>query len=96
MPTVCPSSCFRHSATTFPRNISPQRVDPISVTLVELYYPYSPVGIVHLASEERMRSDPSATTQLLGVDGAIYHANLRYGLFQKTMKRGRPRVEVRV
>jgi hypothetical protein len=80
---------------TFCNYISPQRVDPISVTLVELYYPYSPVGIVHLASEERMRSDPTATTQLLGVDGATYHANLRYGLFRKTMKRDRSHVESR-
>jgi hypothetical protein len=57
------------------------RVDPVNVALLEYYYPYDPVGIVHLSAQKTMRIDPSATIRLQGIDGRVYHANLRYGLF---------------
>jgi hypothetical protein len=62
--------------------ISPHRVDAENVTLVESYYPYPPVGIVHLSAQKSMRFDPGVTTGLLGLDGRTYHASLRFGLFQ--------------
>jgi hypothetical protein len=69
--------------------ISPHRVDPENVTLVESYYPYPPVGIVHLSAQKSMRFDPDVTTELLGLDGRTFHASLRFGLFQTGIERAR-------
>ena len=57
--------------------LSPRRVDPVAVTLLESYYPYPPVGIVHLGGEKRMRFDPSVIVPLLGLDDRKYQASLR-------------------
>ncbi|HLJ04991.1 MAG TPA: glycosyl transferase [Acetobacteraceae bacterium] len=62
------------------------RVDPVNVALLEYYYPYDPVGIVHLSAQKAMRIDPSAKARLLGTDGQVYHANLRYGLFHRAIR----------
>ena len=66
--------------------ISPRRVDPAGPALLEFYYPYRPVGIVHLAAEKLMQFDPAVTAPLLGPDGRTYHASLRFGHFQRMMR----------
>lgn len=70
---------------TWCNTIVPRRVDPARVQLLEFYYPYRPVGIVHLAAQA-MRKDARATVPLLGNDGRTYHVNIRYGLFQRMMR----------
>jgi hypothetical protein len=65
--------------------IVPRRVDTTRLQLLELYYPYRPVGIVHLAAQA-MRKDARATVPLLGNDGRTYHVNLRHGIFQRMMR----------
>ncbi len=63
--------------------VSPRRVDAARGLLLEYYYPYRPVGIVHLAAQKRMRFDPSVQAPLLGLDGRTYQACLRHGWFQR-------------
>ncbi len=65
--------------------IVPRRVDTKRIELLELYYPYRPIGIVHLAAQ-KMRRDEHATVPVLGDDGRTYHVNLRYGIFQRMMR----------
>ena len=50
--------------------------DPARPALLESYYPYKPVGIVHLAAQKTMRFDPSVTVPLTGTDGRIWQCNL--------------------
>jgi hypothetical protein len=71
---------------TWCNTIAPRRVDPERIQLLEFYYPYRPVGIVHLSAQQAMRKDETATVPLLGSDGRTYHANLRYGIFQRMME----------
>lgn len=73
--------------------VSPRRVDPARPALLETYYPYKPVGIVHLAAQKTMRFDPSVTVPLLGTDGRTWNASLRHGWFQRGMAgAGSPRM----
>ena len=65
--------------------VAPWRVDPARPALLESYYPYKPVGIVHLAAQKTMRFDPSVTVPLTGTDGRIWQASLRHGWFQRAM-----------
>ena len=62
------------------------RIDPDKLELLEYYYPYDPVGIVHLSAQKTMRFDPSAKIGLLGIDGRTYHASLRYSHFQRGIR----------
>ncbi len=66
--------------------IGPHRVDAENIALLESYFPYPPVGIVHLSAQKRMRFDTSVTTPLLGLDGKTWNASLRFGLFQSGMR----------
>ena len=70
--------------------VSPRRVDAARGLLLEFYYPYRPVGIVHLAAEKKMRFDPSVQAPLLGVDGRTYQACLRHGWFQRDIAAAGP------
>ncbi len=65
--------------------IAPRRVDPVKAELLEQYYPYRRVGVVHLSAQKAMRLDARATVPVLGIDGRTYHANLRHGIFQRMM-----------
>jgi hypothetical protein len=65
--------------------IAPFRIDPAKRELVEFYYPYRRVGIVHMAAKNDMRRDTSATMPVPGTDGATYHVNLRYGVLQRML-----------
>ena len=67
--------------------IRPWRFDPREPALVEFYYPYPKVGIVHLAGQKEMRFDLSATTEVLDLENRPHRLSLRYGRFQ-TMARG--------
>jgi hypothetical protein len=58
------------------------RMDLAKAALVEFYYPYAKVGIVHLAGQKRMRFDPGATTEVLDLAGSSYQVSLRFGRFQ--------------
>jgi hypothetical protein len=66
--------------------VAPRRVDPAKAELLEQYYPYRRVGVVHLSAQKAMRVDERATVPVLGTDGRTYHANLRYGIFQRMMR----------
>lgn len=66
--------------------IAPRRVDPVKAELLEQYYPYRRVGVVHLSAQKAMRLDERATVPVLGTDGRTYHANLRHGIFQRMMR----------
>jgi hypothetical protein len=63
--------------------IRPWRADLKAGVLVEYYYPYPKVGIVHLAGQKTIRFDPAATTEVTGLDGHIYQLNVRFGHFQR-------------
>jgi hypothetical protein len=62
--------------------IRPWRFDPREPALVEYWYPYPKVGIVHLAGQKQMRFDPSATTEVLDLDDRPHQLSLRFGPFQ--------------
>jgi hypothetical protein len=66
--------------------VAPRRVDPVRAELVEQYYPYRRVGVVHLSAQRTMRQDARATVPVLGTDGRSYQLNLRYGIFQRMMR----------
>jgi hypothetical protein len=66
--------------------IRPWRIDARAGAVVEFYYPYPKVGIVHLAGQKHMRFDPSATTEVLDLQNRPHQLSLRYGQFQ-TMAR---------
>lgn len=61
------------------------RVDPVAGKLLDFYYPYPPVGIVHMADQKQIRFDPDARTDALGMDGRNYRVNLRFGHLQRTL-----------
>ncbi|MDE2007221.1 MAG: glycosyl transferase [Rhodospirillales bacterium] len=65
--------------------VSPWRVDPARPALLETYYPYKPVGIVHLAAQKTMRFDTAVTAPLTDLQGRVWHASLRFGWFQRGM-----------
>jgi hypothetical protein len=62
--------------------IRPWRVDLSVPAIVEFYYPYAPVGIVHLAGQKEMRFEPTATTEVLDLHNQSHRLSLRYGQFQ--------------
>jgi hypothetical protein len=66
--------------------ITPFRADPDQGELLEFYYPYRKVGVVHMSAQKAIRVDERATVPMLGVDGQTYHVNLRYGLFQRMIR----------
>jgi hypothetical protein len=61
------------------------RVDAESGKLLDFFYPYPPVGIVHMANQKQIRFDTDARTNALGMDGRIYPVNLRFGHLQRTL-----------
>jgi hypothetical protein len=63
--------------------IRPWRVDLASGRLVEWFYPYPPVGIVHLAGQKAIRFDPVATAEVVDLDGGTHALSLRFGRFQQ-------------
>ena len=70
--------------------VAPRRVDPVRAELLEQNYPYRRVGVVHLSAQKAMRLDEGATVPVLGSDGKTYHANLRYGIFQRMIRAAAP------
>ena len=52
--------------------------------MVEYYYPYPKVGIVHLSGQKMIRFDPAATVDVQDLEGGIHQLSLRYGHFQRT------------
>jgi hypothetical protein len=63
--------------------IRPFRVDIDGVSLVEYYYPYPRIGIVHLAGQKSVRFDPHATAEIVDLEGRPVSVSLRYGHFQR-------------
>ena len=63
--------------------IRPWRVDLSVPAIVEFYYPYAKVGIVHLAGQKAIRFDPSATAEVVDLQGKVHHHSLRFGHFQR-------------
>jgi hypothetical protein len=63
--------------------IRPWRVDLARGRLVEWFYPYPPVGIVHLAGQKAIRFDPAATAEVTDLDGNRHALSLRFGHFQR-------------
>jgi hypothetical protein len=67
--------------------IRPWRFDPREPALVEFWYPYPKVGIIHLAGQKAIRFDPAATAEVLDLDDRPHRLSLRFGLFQETARR---------
>ncbi|MEA2739133.1 MAG: hypothetical protein QOH05_2440 [Acetobacteraceae bacterium] len=63
--------------------ITQWRVDPSVPALVEYYYPYPRVGIVHLAGQKTMRFDPTGTVEVPDLEGDVHRLSLRYGHFHR-------------
>ncbi len=62
--------------------IRPWRFDPREPALVEFWYPYPRVGIVHLAGQKNIRFDPAATAEVLDLHNRPHQLSLRFGRFQ--------------
>jgi hypothetical protein len=63
--------------------IRPYRVDIERGAVVEYYYPYPPVGIVHLAGQKAVRFDPEARVEVPDLDGTPRAVSLRFGHFHR-------------
>ena len=63
--------------------IRPWRVDLSGPAIVEFYYPYAKVGIVHLAGQKEIRFDPNATAEVLDLEDRVHRLSLRFGHFQR-------------
>ena len=63
--------------------IRPWRVDLSVPAIVEFYYPYAKVGIVHLAGQKEIRFDPNATAEVLDLKDRVHRLSLRFGHFQR-------------
>lgn len=63
--------------------IRPWRVDMRIPAIVDFYYPYAKVGIVHLAGQKEIRFDPKATAEVLDLEDRVHHLSLRFGHFQR-------------
>jgi hypothetical protein len=63
--------------------ITEWRFDPQRPALVEYYFPYPRIGIVHMAGQKNMRFDPAATTDVQDLAGKVHRLSLRYGHFQR-------------
>ncbi len=66
--------------------IRPWRVDLSVPAIVEFYYPYPKVGIVHLAGQKAIRFDENATAEVLDLEDRPHRVSLRYGHFQRTAR----------
>jgi hypothetical protein len=62
--------------------IRPWRFDPREPALVEFWYPYPKIGIVHLAGQKAIRFDPEATAEVLDLEDRSYQLSLRFGRFK--------------
>ena len=62
--------------------------DSVNGTLVESWYPYPRIGIVHLAGQKRMRFDPEAAVEVMGLDGRAHMLSLRYAPFRRMAAAG--------
>ena len=58
--------------------MGPWRVNAESQELVEYYYPYAPVGIVHLADQKKCRLDTWHKVEMPDTDGRMRAVRLRY------------------
>jgi hypothetical protein len=63
--------------------IRPWRVDLQAPALLEYFYPYPKVGIIHLAAQKVIRFDPNATVEVLDVRNKPHNVSLRFGHFQR-------------
>ena len=63
--------------------IRPWRIDPDAPAVVEYYYPYPRVGIVHLAGQKEMRFEPTATAEVLDLQNRPHKVSLRYSQFRR-------------
>lgn len=68
--------------------IRPFRIDPARGAIVEYYYPYNRVGIVHLAGQKEVRFDPEATADVPDLEDRMHSLSLRFGHFQRMLARG--------
>lgn len=59
--------------------------DPENCRLVDYFYPHEPVGIVHLANQQAIRSSRDARIEVPGTDGNIHSINLRFGALQEAL-----------
>jgi hypothetical protein len=62
--------------------IRPWRFDPREPALVEFWFPYPKVGIVHLAGQKDIRFDLAATAEVLDLEDRPHQLSLRFGRFQ--------------
>jgi hypothetical protein len=69
--------------------IRPWRFDPREPALVEFWYPYPRIGIVHLAGQKAIRFNPEATAEVLDLDDRPHQLSLRFGRFQAMATRAR-------
>jgi hypothetical protein len=69
--------------------ITKWRVDLRGPALVEFYYPYPKVGIVHLAGQKIMRFNQAATIDVPDLEARTHKLSLRYGHFQRTAANSR-------
>ena len=53
------------------------------MALVDSYYLFDTVGIVHMSGQTTVRHDPHAKTEIPDRTGAPVAASLRYGYFQR-------------
>ncbi len=65
------------------------KVNPETGKLVTYFYPYDPVGIVHMSNQKEVRFDPNATVAVPGTDGRSYRLNLRFGHLQRSLAASR-------
>ena len=65
------------------------KVNPETGKLVTFFYPYDPVGIVHMSDQKEVRFDPEATVEVPGTDGRSYRINLRFGHLQRSLAKAK-------
>lgn len=58
--------------------MGPWRVNTDTQELVEYYYPYPPVGVVHLADQKKCRADTWHKVEMPDIHGRIQDVRLRY------------------
>lgn len=63
--------------------IRPFRVDLGIPAIVDYYYPYAKIGIVHLAGQKAVRFDPLATAAVPDLNGVPRALSLRFGHFHR-------------
>lgn len=63
--------------------IRPYRVDLTQPAMVEYFYPFAKVGIIHLAGQKRVRFDPNATEPVPDTEDRIHQMSFRFGHFHR-------------